>query len=74
MLERRRDLDLAQEPCGTERRRDIGLEHLDRYLATVLLILSQVHRGHATGAQFPFDGVTINEGSLQAGEIVWHGR
>ena len=33
MLQARRDLDLAQEPLGAERARQLGAQHLDRDLS-----------------------------------------
>ena len=61
MLERRGGLDLDDEPLGTEHRRELGLQHLERDVAVVLEVVRQVHGGHAAGAEFTLDGVATGE-------------
>jgi hypothetical protein len=74
MLERRGDLDLAQEALGTEHGCDLGPEHLDGHLATVFQVLRQVHVGHAAGAEFALDGVTTGKSGLEERKGVGHDR
>ena len=47
MAQLARDLHLAQEPLGAERRGQLGPHHLHRHPALVLLVHGEVHRRHA---------------------------
>ena len=72
MLERRRNLNLPQEPVTAEHRGDLWLHDLDRHLAMVLQIMGEIHGGHATCTEFTRDGVAVGEGRLEASETVGH--
>ncbi len=72
MREARRDLDLAHEALGAERGRQLGTQNLDRYLAAMLEVLREIHRGLRTAAQFPLDAVAVGEGGLEASYEVFH--
>jgi hypothetical protein len=54
-------LDLGQEPLRAQRRRQLGVEHLDGHLAVVPEIVRQVDRGHAAGAELALDAVAVGE-------------
>ena len=60
------DLDLAQEPVGAQRLRQLGPEHLYRHLAVVSQVLGQIHRGHAPLVQLPHEAVAVGQGGGQA--------
>ena len=62
--------NLAQKSLGTDDRRELGAQDLDRDLAVVLQVVSQVHRGHAALAQLAFEVVAVGQGG---GEAVWRG-
>jgi len=66
-------LDLGQEPIGPDDGRQLRPQDFERYLAVVLDILGQVHRGHATGAEFALDGIALGEGAGQTFRDVGHG-
>ena len=59
------DLDFVEEALRAERRRELRLEHLERDLSAVLQIVSQVHRGHASLAEYSLDAVSVGQCSLQ---------
>ncbi len=61
-----RDLDLAENTLGAQRRRQLRAEYLDRYLAVVLDVAREEHDGHAAGTEFPLEIVVIGEGRLEA--------
>ena len=63
MLQVRGRLDLGQEPIGSDHRRELGTEQLERHLAIVLRVVREVNDGHSTGAKFallPPDNATGN--------------
>ncbi len=70
MSQRGCDFDLAQKPLAAERGGQIGTQHLERHLAVVLEIFGQIDHSHAAAADLAFDGVTVDEGCLQAGKQV----
>src|SRR2546428_12750987 len=72
VIQPRGDLDLSQKPVRPEHRRQFGPENLDRHLAVVLQIVSQVHGGHAPAAQLPRDRVSTRERSPHAGKSIGH--
>ena len=74
MLQAGGDLDLAGEPLGTERGRQLRPKNLHRHPAVVLQVLGEVHRGHAALAQLPLDAVAVGQGALQAGHRLGHRR
>jgi hypothetical protein len=73
MLQPGRDLDLAGEPLGTEGRRELGAEHLDRHLAAVADIFGEIDGGHPSRSDLAGQNVSAREGGLQAVERVGHG-
>ena len=64
------DLDLAEEPLGTECRRELGVQHLDRDLPVVLQVGREIDGGHPAAAELTLDRVAPGEGRLQTGERV----
>ena len=69
-------LDLREEPARADDCGELGLEHLERDPATVLQVLGEVNRGHATLAELALDAVAAGEGCVQPGHsiLVWHAR
>ena len=65
MVEARRDLDLAQEPLGPQRLRQLGAQHLERDLALVLHVGREVHRRHAAGADLSLEAIAAGECGVQ---------
>ena len=63
MVERRGNGDLAQEPLADDSSRHLGVQHLDRDPAVVLVILRHVHRGHAPAAAFGHQFVCTEPGA-----------
>ena len=61
MLQRRGDLDLAEEPLAAEHRRQLGLEQLDRDPPAVLQVLGEEHDRHPAVAELPLHAVPIAE-------------
>jgi hypothetical protein len=74
MLQPGGDLDLTQEPVSSERRRQIGPQHLHRHPAVVLEITGEIHRGHAAAADLSLDGISLGQGGLQSVYGARHGR
>jgi hypothetical protein len=72
VLEVGRRLDLGQEPLGSDDRRELGLQDLDRDLALMPEIVGQVDRGHASGAELTLDAVPALEGGVQTGDGIGH--
>ena len=66
-------LDLPQETLGPQCGRQVRAQHLHRHLPVVLEIFGEIDRGHATGTDFPFDGVPIGQGALEAFDDGRHG-
>ena len=62
------DLDFAKESFVTHRSRQLRVQDLERHLPVVLQVHDQVHRGHATAANFPFNRVTVRQRTTQARE------
>ena len=61
MLQRRRRLDLDDEPLGAEHRGQFGLEHFDRDFAIVLEVRGEIDRRHAARAELALDAVAAGE-------------
>ena len=74
MVKPRRDLDLAHEPVGTERRGELGLEHLDGHFPFVLEIFREVDRRHPARTQLPLDAIAVGKRSRQTPQRVIHCR
>jgi hypothetical protein len=64
MLQLRGELDLSLEPFPTNRRGEIRMENLDRYLTLVPNVSRQEHGCHSTASQFPFDLVSVGDRGL----------
>jgi hypothetical protein len=64
--------NLAEEPLGLV---PLGIsareQHLERHLSTVLQILGQIDRGHASASDLFFDTVAVRNSGSQA---LRHGR
>ena len=65
-----RDLDLAQEPSGAERRGELGAQDLQGDGAAVFQVLGEVDRRHPTATELVLDRVAPGEGGLQAGQLI----
>jgi hypothetical protein len=63
MIESGRDLDFAEEPLRTQRRRELGAKHLDRDRTVVLQVPGKVNRGHAPAAEQALDAITVGQSS-----------
>src|SRR6185437_13839523 len=61
MLQPRGGAYLAQEPIGTECGTEIRMQHLDRDVAIVLEIVSEIHRRHAAGAKLALDPIPLGQ-------------
>ena len=61
MLQAGCELDLAQEPLGAQRARELGVEHLEGHRAVVLEIAGEVDGGHAAAAELALDAVAVTE-------------
>ncbi len=56
-----RDPDFPHRTFGSERRREIGTQNLNRDFAIVLDIVREVDSSHAAGPEFLLDGVAVSE-------------
>ena len=65
--------DLAQEPVGAERLRQLAVKHLERDRSVVSQVMRQKHRGHPAASQLTLDAVAVGQGGLQTGERVGQG-
>ena len=61
------DPDLAEKALRPDRGAKVGLEDLDRHLASVLRVLGEVHRRHAAPAELALDQVPVAQGVSQFG-------
>ena len=61
VLEVGRQLDLGQEPLGTDHGRELGAEHLQGDLAVVTDVLGQVDGGHSAGADLSVEAVAVRQ-------------
>src|SRR5439155_9322041 len=61
VIERGRDLDLAQEALGPDRSAEIRSEHFDGYLAVVLQVQGEMNRGHPPLAQRALQAVAVGQ-------------
>ena len=62
MLEPRGELDLAQEPLGTEGGGELGLEHLEGDRPVVLEVAGEIDRGHAAAPELALEHVAVAQG------------
>jgi hypothetical protein len=65
-------LDLAQEPLGADRRRELRPQHLDRDPAMVLQVPGEIDGGHAALPQLPLEAVAIGESRGEAVRVGGH--
>ena len=65
MLQAGGKADLAEETLGTESRRKLGAQHLERHRPVVTEVVRQVHRGHPTPPELAVEPVVIGESRLQ---------
>jgi hypothetical protein len=70
VLELRDDADLAQEPLGAERVGEFRPQQLDRNMPVMLDIARQVHRGHATHTELPFDVIAATKDGSEVLESI----
>ena len=61
MIQSCREPDLTQKPLRSERRREIGMQHLERDDAIVLDVLRQIHCRHSAAAELAIDYVALGE-------------
>src|SRR6185437_14957255 len=73
VAEPRGDPDLAEEPLGTERAGELGLQDLDGDATLVLQVLSQIDRCHPAAAELVLDRVAPGQGGSEARQGVGHG-
>ena len=61
MVELCHHLDLARESVAAHRGRQFGAQHLERHLPAVLLVLGEIHRGHAACTHLALDGISVGQ-------------
>jgi hypothetical protein len=66
VLQGGRHLDLAEEPFLAERGRELFAQQLERDLAVVPEVVSEVDGRHATGTELALDGIAAGEGGPEA--------
>ena len=59
------ELDLAEEPLGADRGREVGPEDLEGDLAVVAEVLGQEHDGHAALAELALEVVAAGEAAVE---------
>ena len=59
------ELDLAEEPVGADRGREVGPEDLEGDLAVVAEVLGQEHDGHAALAELALELVAPGETAFE---------
>ena len=72
MLQRRRRLDLGEEPIGADDGRELGAKHLHRNTPVVLEIVREIDGGHPTGAELALESVTIGQRCDEARRRFFH--
>ena len=65
MLQSRGEPNLALKALGSERAAEIGMQHLERHVATVPQVVREVDGRHPAGAQRAHDVVRALKGELQ---------
>ena len=65
--------DLTQEPLRSQCCGELRPQDFERHLAVVFQIFGEVDRGHAAGADFTLDGVTVRQRNPKACDDVRHG-
>ena len=66
-------VNLGEEALAAQGRAEIGVQDLDRHIAVVLEVMSEIDRGHATRAEFALDAIAITESCREAFEDTTHG-
>src|SRR5439155_26556172 len=61
MCEPGHDLDLAQEPIGSDRRRDVAVEDLDRDLPAMLEVVREEDRRHSAAPQLAVEAIALGQ-------------
>ena len=61
MLESCGELDLAKEALGSQARRQLGMEHLERHRPLVPEVLGEEDGGHAAAPELALDRVAIRQ-------------
>lgn len=59
MIEVRGDPDLGEEALGAQHHRQLGSEHLERYLPLVLQLRREIDRGHSPRAELTLDAIAV---------------
>lgn len=72
MLKLRRRLDLSQKPLSTKRGGEVRMQYLDRYVAIMLEIVSEIDSGHAADPDLAGDSVSTLESSRKTWQDVAH--
>jgi hypothetical protein len=67
-------LDLTLEAFGTQRGRQLGMEHLQGDRTLVANVLGQIDRSHAATAELALDPVSIRQATLKLLPQVSHSR
>ena len=62
VVEPRCEVDLAEEPLGTEAGRELRAEHLQRDQPVVLLVASQVDGDHTALPELTLEHVVVSQG------------
>jgi hypothetical protein len=65
VLEAGRQLDLVLEAPRAERRRELGMEDLERYEPVVLEIAGEVDRGHAAPPELLLEQVSVGQSGFE---------
>jgi hypothetical protein len=74
MIEVRCDLDLAEETIDANRSGQLRPEHLDRDLAIMLEIVSEIDGCHPTSTELTLNRVAVSQRSFQTIKGVSHVR
>ena len=61
MLEIRRRPDLGEKSLRAERRREVGMQHLERDLPVVAYVLGEINGGHSATPELAVNAVAISE-------------
>lgn len=64
--------DLALEPLGAKRGRELRAKHLQRDRPVVPQVLREIDRGHASAAKLTLDPIAVGQRGLQQGPRVRH--
>lgn len=73
MLEARSELDLAKEALGTERMRQLVVQHLDRHEPLVPHVMREIDRRRSPTADLPLQDIASGESFMKKWRDVEHG-